>query len=230
MFRRSFALLAALLALAAGVACSKKKPSPRAPAKPHVGWSESGVASWYGHPYHGRKAANGETYDMDRLTAAHRTLPFGAVVEVENRDNGRKVEVRITDRGPFIDGRVIDLSRAAAQAIEMIGPGTARVRLRLLGYGPPREVTGESAEAAGFSVQAGAFASRDNAEALKEKLQRKFSPVRILEREGSRTPWRVIVGKKRTEEEASVLVQELKESFGLEAFMLRAEGQVDTQK
>ena len=123
MFRPSLALLAALLALAGAVACSKKRPAPRTMANTPVGWTESGVASWYGHPYHGRKAANGETYDMDRMTAAHRTLPFGALVEVENGDNGRKVEVRITDRGPFVDGRVIDLSRAAAQAIDILPIG-----------------------------------------------------------------------------------------------------------
>jgi len=195
-----------------------------------VGWSESGLASWYGHPYHGRKAANGETYDMDRMTAAHRTLPFGAMVEVENRDNGKSVKVRITDRGPFVDGRVIDLSRAAAQAIDMIGPGTARVRLRVVGYGPAREEPGDSAGGAAFAVQAGAFSDRDNAEALKKRLELKYHPVRIIEREGSKAPWRVLVGEKRTEVEARSLAEDLRDSSGMEAFVVRLDGKGDDQK
>jgi len=90
------------------------------------------LASWYGHPYHGRQAANGEIYDMEKLTAAHRTLPFDTLVRVENLTNRKTVEVRITDRGPFVGERIIDLSHAAARAIELVGPGTARVRLEVL--------------------------------------------------------------------------------------------------
>src|ERR1700727_880757 len=93
---------------------------------------ETGIASWYGHPYHGRASASGEIYDMEQMTAAHRTLPFGTEVRVHDLDNQKSVEVRINDRGPFVDGRVIDLSHAAARAIEMLGPGTARVRLEIL--------------------------------------------------------------------------------------------------
>jgi len=93
---------------------------------------EVGLASWYGHPYHGRSSASGEIYDMEQFTAAHRTLPFGTLVRVVNLDNEKSVEVRINDRGPFVDDRVIDLSHAAAQAIGMIGPGTARVRVEVI--------------------------------------------------------------------------------------------------
>lgn len=196
--------------------CAKKKRAPQAPAKPPVGWTEEGVASWYGHPYHGRKAANGETYDMEKMTAAHRTLPFGAVVSVENRENGKKVQVRITDRGPFVDGRVIDLSRAAASEIGMIGPGTARVKLRVEAYGPAREETGEA-----FAAQAGAFSSRENAEALKERLEGRYRPVRLVEREGSKTPWRVLVGEKSSEEEARRVAEDLKKEMGIEAYVVR---------
>lgn len=102
----------------------------RGPASGRV--IERGVASWYGGEFHGRSTANGERYDMHRLTAAHKTLPFGTVVEVRNLDNGRSVRVRINDRGPFVRGRIIDLSYAAAREIEMIGPGTARVELVLV--------------------------------------------------------------------------------------------------
>lgn len=93
---------------------------------------ETGVASWYGPNFHGKLTANGETYDMDGMTAAHRTLPFDTEVVVENLDNGNTTRVRINDRGPFAKDRIIDLSRAAAREIGMIGPGTARVRLYLV--------------------------------------------------------------------------------------------------
>ena len=85
------------------------------------------MASWYGPDFHGRQTANGEKYDMNAMTAAHRTLPFNTMVLVENLDNGRSVKVRINDRGPFAKGRIIDLSKAAAEKMDMIGPGTARV-------------------------------------------------------------------------------------------------------
>src|SRR5271165_6580592 len=124
MTRARFNLLWLSLFLSA---CGKKKartarrpPGPRpSPGQAVVGSVETGVASWYGHPYHGRPAADGEIYDMEKLVAAHRTLPFNTWVRVTNLTNGKTVDVRITDRGPFIDGRVIDLSHAAARAIDM---------------------------------------------------------------------------------------------------------------
>ena len=125
--RRALALLAAPLL---AISCAKKK-SVRVPVTPRVGALETGIASWYGNPYHGRRAAGGEIYDMEKLTAAHRTLPFNTWVEVTNLTNGKKVRVRITDRGPFVGGRIIDLSRAAAREIEMIGPGIAPVRIEV---------------------------------------------------------------------------------------------------
>jgi rare lipoprotein A len=97
-----------------------------------IGHTEKGIASWYGEPYHGRKTASGEVYDMNAWTAAHRTLPFGTWVEVMNVANSKRVRVRITDRGPFVEGRIIDLSRAAAKEIDLIGPGTGRVRIRVV--------------------------------------------------------------------------------------------------
>ncbi len=95
-------------------------------------YTEEGNASWYGEPFHGRKASNGEVYDMNKLTAAHRTLPFDSMVRVTNLSNGKTTTVRITDRGPFVDNRIIDLSRAAAQEIESIGPGIVPVRIEVL--------------------------------------------------------------------------------------------------
>lgn len=92
-----------------------------------------GTASWYGIPFHGRKTANGETYDMNGLTCAHRTLPFGTVLFVTNLGNNRTVTVRVTDRGPFISGRIVDLSRGAAAALGMLDTGTAQVSLKVVG-------------------------------------------------------------------------------------------------
>ena len=115
------------------LSCGKRRAPQARTAKPvRLGTTQTGVASWYGEPYHGRKAASGEVYDMERLTAAHRAWPFDTWVRVRNLDNGRTVSVRITDRGPFIDKRIIDLSRAAAREIHMIGPGTARVKLQVI--------------------------------------------------------------------------------------------------
>jgi rare lipoprotein A len=104
--------------------------APLAPAR--VGSTETGVASWYGVPYDGRRAASGEVYDMRQLTAAHRSLPFQTWVEVTNLSNGKQVDVRINDRGPFVKGRIVDLSQAAARDIDMLRAGTARVRLKVI--------------------------------------------------------------------------------------------------
>ncbi|HLY38025.1 MAG TPA: septal ring lytic transglycosylase RlpA family protein [Candidatus Binatia bacterium] len=118
------------LAAALGVAgCSLFRPAP----PPVVGGVQIGVASWYGPGFHGNRTANGEIYDQYEMTAAHPSLPLGTRVMVTNLANGRSVEVRINDRGPFVDGRVIDLSYAAARTVAMIGPGTARVRIDVLG-------------------------------------------------------------------------------------------------
>jgi rare lipoprotein A len=109
--------------------------APVAPAR--IGSTETGVASWYGVPYDGRRAASGEIYDMRQLTAAHRRLPFQTWVEVTNLSNGKQVDVRINDRGPFAKGRVLDLSQAAARDIDMLRAGTARVRLKVI---PPPSI------------------------------------------------------------------------------------------
>jgi rare lipoprotein A len=134
---------------------------------------QTGVASWYGEEFHGRRTSSREVYDMNDLTAAHNTLPFGSVVMVTNLDNGKSVVVRINDRGPFVKNRVIDLSYAAARAIDMIGTGTAPVRIEVMSdVSPPMA-------ALRFYVQLGAFTDRKNAEALRQELSRGFSSVII---------------------------------------------------
>ena len=106
-------------------------PNPRLPLvllSVPVGYTEEGKASWYGVPYHGRPAADGEIYDMETLVAAHRVMPFNTWLEVTNLQNGKSVKVRVIDRGPFVGGRIIDLSKAAARQIDLIGPGVAPVQ------------------------------------------------------------------------------------------------------
>ena len=133
MVERRRLLPALLILLAFSQGCGRKPNVKLPPPRPVVvGETETGLASWYGHPYHGRRASNGEVYDMNKMTAAHLSWPFGTWVRVTNLDNGREVDVRINDRGPFVKDRVIDLSRAAAQQIAMLGPGTARVRLKVI--------------------------------------------------------------------------------------------------
>jgi rare lipoprotein A len=201
-----FTLLFALVLLSG---CSRRKPAPPAPFTPPPGWTETGVASWYGDPYHGRKAANGEVYDMEQLTAAHRILPFGAIVDVTNISNRKQVRVRITDRGPFVGDRIIDLSRAAARSIDMIGPGTSRVLIRLVEYGPARLLPSGGP----FAVQVGAFSERANADELAQRLSRRYDPVGVVRREGSRAPWRVLVGRKSDQAQAEALAGALRHDF-----------------
>ena len=179
--------------------------SPAAPvaAAPTPESGETGLASWYGHPYHGRASASGEIYDMEQMTAAHRTLPFGTVVRVHDLDNAKSVDVRINDRGPFVDGRIIDLSHAAARAIEMIGPGIARVQLEIL-TAPP------AVEPAHFAVQVGAFRNRDNAERLRRAMEAKYGRARLVQRTDTPGIWHVVVGKEPTEDGASALANRIR--------------------
>jgi rare lipoprotein A len=110
-------------------------------------YDERGLASWYSYPPHTRRTANGEWFDAGALTAAHRTLPLPSLVEVTNLENGRRITVRVNDRGPFVSGRIIDLSRAAAERLGIIGQGTAQVRVRLIGAAEARSAWTELAVA-----------------------------------------------------------------------------------
>ena len=134
---------------------------------------QTGVASWYGPDFHGKITSNKEVYDMYDLTAAHKSLPFGTYVMVTNLNNGMSVTVRINDRGPFVKGRIIDLSYAAAKAVDMVGSGTAPVRLEILTEISPKRSFQK------FSVQVGSFIRKENASALKRELQRNFVDVYI---------------------------------------------------
>jgi rare lipoprotein A len=200
---RTFLVLMAAIALAA---CGHKKHArvtpPAAVVQP--GHTETGVASWYGHPYHGRAAANGEIYDMEKMTAAHRTLPFNTWVRVYDLDSNKTTEVRIIDRGPFIDGRIIDLSHAAAREIDMIGPGVAKVRIEVIRT--PPNVT-----PALFAVQVGAFRSKPNAEALRLRMAGRYGSARLLQRPENPDIWRVLVGAEPTEAAAGELAARIRQ-------------------
>src|SRR3984957_8423308 len=169
--------IALLIAVVVFSSCTHKKkhvksappPAPMKAVSP--GYPETGRASWYGHPFHGRQAADGEIYDMETMVAAHRTLPFNTWVRVYDLDNSKTVEVRIIDRGPFIDGRIIDLSHAAAQAIDMVGPGTANVRMEVIAV--PAGVA-----PAIYVVQVGAFQSRAVAERLQAQIAGQYGQTR----------------------------------------------------
>jgi rare lipoprotein A len=134
---------------------------------------QMGVASWYGPNFHGKTTSNKEIYNMHDMTAAHKSLPFGTYVVVTNLNNGRSVTVRINDRGPFVKGRIIDLSYAAAKAVDMIGTGTAPVKLEILTEISPKKSSQK------FSVQVGSFVLQQNARALKNEIQDHFRDVYI---------------------------------------------------
>jgi rare lipoprotein A len=121
-----------------------------------------GVASWYGGKFHGRLTSSGEVFDTNEMTAAHRTLPFGTMVKVTNEDNGKSAVVKINDRGPFVDGRIIDLSRAAAEEIDMLSQGVARVSLEIVAFSTDKEV---------YAVQVGAYGLEKNAEKARMALE-----------------------------------------------------------
>ena len=135
---------------------------------------ETGLASWYGPPYHNRRGANGEVYDMNAMTAAHRTLPLNSVVRVTNLKTNQTALVRITDRGPFVEGRVIDLSLAAAKEVGVWRMGTAQVRLEVL------EAPAPLAEGGRWCVQIGAFSEEDEAQKLKARLARRYRTAKVL--------------------------------------------------
>lgn len=168
------------------------------PSTARIIQNEKGIASWYGDPFHGRQTANGEIYNMYNISAAHKTLPFGTEVMVNNLKNGQRIKVRINDRGPFIKGRIIDLSYAAAQAINM--SGIAPVQLQILKLPPHTR----------YSVQVGSFKVQRNAVQLQSRLRRAFSPVFVEPfNRGDQIFYRVRVGEIRTVTQAKQLERKL---------------------
>jgi rare lipoprotein A len=189
-------LIPALLFLAACARTVTVTP----PSPPISGTEETGAASWYGHPYHGRRTASGEVYDMNDLTAAHRSLPLGTRLMVTNLDTGQAVEVRVNDRGPLVEERILDLSYAAARAIGADRVGVIPVRLSILAPGSAVALAGPASSPGArppgeFTVQAGAFASRARAESLCDALTRDGDVATVTEAEvGGDTFFRVRLG------------------------------------
>jgi rare lipoprotein A len=221
-----FPLLLFFLVLSAG--CSKKldapyeygkTPSGKTPAtqRPYTiqgkrytpmtsayGYEEKGNASWYGKKFHGRKTSNGETYNMYAMTAAHKTLPMGTWVKVYNLDNHKEVTLRVNDRGPFVTGRIIDLSYTGAKKIGMVGPGTARVRVTALGKATSYSKKTNEPVAfkpldywkGNFTVQVGSFKVKTNAEDYRKKLANTYLNAHFIRYEDYRGHfYRVRIGR-----------------------------------
>ncbi len=193
---------------------SKKKPATQNPYKikgvkytpiaDARGFSQTGLASWYGSKFHGRKTSNGETYNMYAMTAAHKTLPINTWVSVHNLENNRKIVVRINDRGPFIRGRIIDLSYTGAKRIRIVGPGTARVKITALGKATsyskktkqPVSFKPVNYSQGNFTVQVGAFKVKANALSYKNKLSKAYKNAHIVTYKNYRGVfYRVRIGK-----------------------------------
>ena len=146
-------------------------------------WTQTGIASWYGPPYDKHRGANGEVYDQNMLSAAHRELPMGSLLRVTNLRTGQSSVLRVTDRGPFVPGRVLDLSLASAKAIGVWAPGTATVRIEV--FAAPKPI----GEGGRWCVQIGAFHSEGKARELERKLQRKYAAANVIEFTGPTGHW-----------------------------------------
>jgi rare lipoprotein A len=163
---------------------------------------QQGVASWYGADFHGKQTSSGEVYDMYQLTCAHNTLPLGTMVMVTNLENGRSVELKVNDRGPFVKGRIIDLSYAAARMLDMTEKGTAMVKVEV--FGPVIE------QVQWFTLQVGSFVDETNAQRLAEQLRKSFENVHVTAMETPTQKYhRVRVGQFDTRESASITAEKL---------------------
>jgi rare lipoprotein A len=233
--RHAWTRLFIVLLIAAGLsACAAHREPPQPPPAPsgypkpyrvfgtwyqplpHArGFVQEGTASWYGREFHGRKTSNGEIYDMYGLTAAHKTLPMGTFVRVENLSNGRSLDLRINDRGPFVRDRIIDLSYTAAERLGLTGPGTAPVRVTALGAPAAQTAVGSKPAyvpidyySGNFTFQVGAFTERTNAERLVQRLQGQYKNAHMTPFDtGERTFYRVRVGLTNKLDEATEFEQ-----------------------
>ena len=198
------------------------------PISSSAGFSQRGLASWYGKKFHGRLTSNGERYNMYGRTAAHKTLPFDTYVEVTNLRNGKTTVVRINDRGPFVRGRIIDLTFTSARALGMVEDGVVPVKIQALGYARKKRKAGkwvrvyekpESYLVGDFTIQVGAFADRENAVRLHGSLSRKYrnATVNIFD-QGSQRFYRVRVGKYSRLDKAEAGAKRLQEQGFPNAF------------
>ena len=175
---------------------------------------EEGIASWYGPSFDGLRAASGEIFDSGQLTAAHRTLPFGTKVRVRRLDSAGSIVVRINDRGPFVDSRIIDLSQAAAQRLGMTDPGLFRVAVEVV-------EKAAMAQLQAFAVRVGTFRNPDNARRTRDLMHEKFGDTVFVQRMGEY--WCVLIGNAGTEGEAGSLAEAVRKSGAayLSAYVVR---------
>lgn len=234
--RRLTAVLAAGVTLSFTLHCTRppvvsakhSSDSTNASITPTGNYTEEGLASWYGgngDGFAGKPTASGELFDPQDLTAAHRTLPLGTLIQVENLENGRAVTVRVNDRGPFVKGRVLDLSKRGAQVLGYAGQGTAKVRIRAVDpQGRPVPVQVDRGNP--FVVQVAALSDPRNIEALRQELEGAYSPITLqdaLTRDGHDVK-RVRVGAYTSREEAECAANELARKLkdrGVEPFITR---------
>ncbi len=199
MNRKKLSLFMLALLFLSFSACVRTKYFPE-------GNIHTGLASWYGEDFHGKLTSNMEIYNMNDMTAAHKTLPFGTRVIVTNLNNNKSVTVRINDRGPFVEGRDIDLSYAAAKVLGMIGPGVVPVTIEVLKNLSPRQSSLK------YSIQIGSFSKKTNAVDLKKKLGKRFGSVYIIEfKTGLHTYFRVRI-KANTRVGAEKIAARLKQN------------------
>jgi rare lipoprotein A len=207
-------------------------PSPSA-TEPHLGettgaaekidvpagakpiYEETGVASWYGAPYHNRRGSNGEIYNMNAMTAAHLTLPLGSIARITNLKTGNSAVVRITDRGPFVEGRIVDLSLAAAKALDVFLPGTAKVRLEVLQAPMPLDAGGR------WAVQIGSFAKQKEAAVLAVHLQRRYQAAKVLKFVSPAGGWWVRVRVMNDDRQRAIVVARETETAEGAVFLVR---------
>jgi rare lipoprotein A len=198
---------------AAGTTSENEKIEVPADAKPI--FVETGVASWYGAPYHNRRGSNGEIYDMNAMTAAHLTLPLGSIVRVTNLKTDHSAIVRITDRGPFVVGRVIDLSLAAAKALDVYLPGTAKVRLEVLQAPAPLDTGGR------WAVQIGSIPGKKEAAELAEHLQKRYQTAQVLKFVSPAGGWWVRVRVQNDDRQRATLLARETETTEGSVFLVR---------
>lgn len=226
-----------------------KRPKPQPETKPQLsgksyvingkryyvlataeGYVEQGYGSWYGRDFHGRRTSSGEIYNMYELTAAHKTLPLQTWVKVTNLANNKEVTVRVNDRGPFVAGRIIDLSFAGAKHLGMVGPGTSPVRVEALGTAEERVIDGrattvlvqpDSYRQGHFAVQVGSFRNADNARALAARLSDQYGSVQIetFDR-GDAVFYRVQVGDEPTLDQAAARQAQLERQGFKDSFVV----------
>jgi rare lipoprotein A len=157
------------------------------PLSSHAGFVQGGAASWYGRDFHGKETSSGEKYNMHALTAAHKTLPLGVYVRVSNKKNGRQIVVRVNDRGPFVDGRIIDLSYSAARDLGVVNCGTAQVQIEALGYlgksqrGKRTYRAPLNYDTGSFVIQIGSCSSLENAQSMADEMRSQYIFTTIRE-------------------------------------------------